>query len=111
MSIQHLILRPGEEPVVQIEESLTYSQIVGIVGYPIEVINLVAGGAVMYVCEEGKQQGQPRNEHATTIANGALRDGDYVVGTVLIVGPLGAGGKDTSLPDDTLNDLLARIEQ
>ena len=107
--IQHLILTPGAEPSVE-TEALNYSAIVDRVGYPIEVINLVAeGGATMYVCVEAKQNGEDRNEAATMLAREALRDDDYISGTALIVGPIAAGGVDTSLPDETLKTLLTRI--
>lgn len=106
--IQHLILRPGAEPMVE-TAPLTYNQIVDVVGYPVEVINIDGGRAVMYVNEEGRQNGEDDNPAATLVARASLRDDDHVVGTALIVGPLGAGGVDTSLPDETLNDLLTRI--
>ena len=105
MTIQHLILTPGQEPEVRIE-ALTYDDIVNVVGYPVEVINIEGGKAVMYVCEEGKQKGWPHNPAASKIASASLRQGDFVVGTALVVGPLGAGGVDTSLPDGTLKELM-----
>jgi hypothetical protein len=107
--IQHLILRPGAQPEVQQAEALTYSHIVDVVGYPVELININGGSAVMYVCEEAKQNNEDRNEAATRIARTSLRDGDFISGTVLIVGPLGPGGVDTSLPDDTRDELLASV--
>lgn len=106
--LQHLILTPGSEPETRITP-LNYDAIVAVVGYPVEVINLEGGRAVMYVCEEGKQRGFPRNEQATRLATPNLRNGDYVVGTALIVGPLGAGGIDQTLPDDTLRDLMEAL--
>jgi len=106
--IQHLILTPGQEPEAR-TAALDYDAIVAMVGYPIEVINIDGGRAVMYACEE--QNGQPKNEAANQIAADSLRDDDYIVGTVVIVGPLGAGGVDTSLPNDTLTELLERIQR
>lgn len=107
MNIQHLILSPGLDPELR-DEPLTYDKIVETVGYPVEVIN-VEGRAVMYVCEEGKQKGWPHNPNATKIAAASLRQNDHVVGTALIVGPLGPGGAETSLSTETLNDLLDRV--
>lgn len=107
MEIQHLILSPGMSPEER-TEPLPYDKIVETVGYPVEVIN-IEGQAVMYVCEEAKQRGWPRNEEATKIAASNLRQGDHVAGTALIVGPLGPGGIDTSLSNETLNDLLDRL--
>jgi hypothetical protein len=109
MEIQHLVLAPGVQPEVR-TSPLTYDTIVATVGYPVEVINIEGGKAVMYACEEGKQKNMPRNEAATKIADGALRTGDYVSGTALVVGPIGPGGVDTSLPTETLSDLLGLAE-
>ena len=107
MSIQYLVLSPGAEPEPK-QGPLTYDQIVETVGYPVEVINL-EGRAVMYVCEEGKLRGWPHNPAATKIASPNLRGDDFVVGTALIVGPLGPGGIDTTLPDDVMRDLIAQV--
>lgn len=108
MDIQYLVLSPGLEPEPR-HGPLTYDQIVETVGYPVEVINL-EGRAVMYVCEEGKQREWPHNPAATKIAAPNLRSDDSgVVGTALIVGPLGPGGTDTTLPDDVMRDLIAQV--
>jgi hypothetical protein len=109
MDLQHLVLDPGGQPEVR-TAPLTYDTIVATVGYPVEVINIEGGRAVMYVCEEGKQKGMPRNEAATKIAAGSLRNDDYISGTALVVGPMGPGGVDTSLPTETLSDLLGLAE-
>jgi len=103
--LQHMILTPGTEPEVRTTD-LNYDKIVEVVGYPVEVINLNGGAAIMYVCEEGKQKGMPYNEPATKIANASLRGGDYISGTALIVGPMKAGGVDSSLPDNVAADLM-----
>lgn len=107
MDIQYLVLSPGMEPEPR-HGPLTYDQIVETVGYPIEVINL-EGRAVMYVCEEGKRHGWPHNPAATRIAAPVLRSDDHVVGTALIVGPLGPGGIDTTLPNEVMQDLIAQV--
>lgn len=108
MNLKHLILTPDAAPEVR-ESDLGYDDIVGVVGYPVEVINIHAGGttAVMYVCEEGKEKGMPLNEAATRMAQGSLRDDDTVVGTALVVGPPSVGGMDTSLSDEALAALMA----
>lgn len=107
MDIQYLVLSPGLDPEPR-HGPLTYDQIVETVGYPVEVINL-EGRAVMYVCEEGKRREWPHNPAATKIALPSLRADDFVVGTAVIVGPLGPGGIDTSLPVDVMNDLIAQV--
>ena len=103
--LQHLLLTPGQEPEVR-SAPLDYDAIVAAVGYPVEVIHLDGGRATMYVCEEGKRRGWPTNDYATRVAAPNLRNGDVIVGTALVVGPLGAGGVDTSLPDEVLTDLM-----
>ena len=105
-NLKHLILTPGAAPEVR-ESPLNYDDIVNVVGYPVEVINIEGGSAVMYACEEGKQKNMPVNDAATKIAATSLRAGDYISGTVLIVGPMGPGGVDTSLSDETLSTLTA----
>lgn len=105
MNLKHIILSPGIEPEVK-DEPVNYDAIVNAVGYPVEVINIEGGAAVMYVCEEGKQKGLPFNEAATKIARANLRNGDYVSGTAMVLGPI-VGGNDSGLSDDTLKDLLA----
>lgn len=104
-NLQYLVLAPGEEPEVR-TGPLGYSDMTAIVGYPLEVINLIEPSATMYVCEEAKQQGQEMNESASRLASHNLREGDYVAGTALVVGPLAAGGKDTSLSDEHVARML-----
>lgn len=109
--VQHLVLEPGQEPKVLIEP-LDYEGITAIVGYPIEVVNLVEGGSTMYVSESAKESGLEENSAATRLAKHTFREqGDYIAGTALVVGPLGPGGVDTSLTDIALAALLKRIEE
>ncbi len=99
--IQHVILQPGEPPRVE-SSTLDYDTIVGIVGHPVEVITILGGRAVMYRHGEGTEV----NAAATTLANGALRDGDAVKGTALVVGPLGPGGDESSLTLETIQMVM-----
>lgn len=108
-TLKYLVVDPSAEPESR-EAPLNYDEIVALVGYPVEVINILGGKAVMYVCEEGKQKGMPFNERATRMADGSLREGDYISGTAVVVGPMAAGGVDSSLPDETLADLLATAQ-
>lgn len=50
----------------------------------------------MYMDEEGKLKGLPRNERATRIAHGQIFDGDYIAGPCVIVGDVDDAGSDTS---------------
>lgn len=106
MMLQYLWLEPGQEPEAR-ESVMGYDALVAAVGYPLEVIHL-DGGPTMYVCEEGKAKGWPVNEAATKLAAPVLRNGDRVVGSALVLGPL-SGGNDTSLSNEALAELLESL--
>lgn len=106
--MQYIVLTPGQEPEVVNAEPLSYDQMVAIVGYPLEVLNIVGGRARMFVCEEGKERNFPVNDDATELAQGSLDPSDRIVGTALIVGPESAG-VSTSLKADTVAELLAMV--
>jgi len=58
-------------------------------------------GFTGYVNEEGKMMGLIYNELATTFCfknNLGLRDDDYIVGNLLLLGPIDENGDDTDVP-------------
>ena len=108
MTMQYLVLTPGQEPETVVGDDLTYDQMVAIVGYPLEVLNIAGGRARMFMCEEGKERNFPTTDAATRLATGSLDPSDHIVGTALVVGPETAG-VNTSLPSETIADLLEMV--
>jgi hypothetical protein len=89
------ILIPVEGPVVPITvQSLDDYQ--SAVGGDIEALEL-SGGATMYLNDAGKLDGLPLNPRATQLSH--LMPRDWIVGPVLILGPVDGNGDDTDLPD------------
>jgi hypothetical protein len=77
-----------------------YQELVG--GY-IEAVDLTHPPARMYVNEEGKLRGMPVNRRATMLLwmhNRAFRYGDIIAGDAFLVGPVGRGSNDTTVPDE-----------
>lgn len=75
-----------------------------LVGGYIEAVNF-GPGVVALLNEDGKMLGLPTNNRATRWAiarNIGLRPGDYIVGTMVIVGAVDADGDFTDVPDDVL---------
>jgi hypothetical protein len=108
LALQMLVLTPGQDPEVRSVESLTYDQIVEMVGWPIEMLTVQVGSgrAVMYVMEESNQKFPP-NDNAHRLLPSAPND--PITGTALVLGPLGPGGVETSLPDQTLAELMEAL--
>lgn len=78
----------------------TYDAIVEGVGGYIEAVFLPASHTIlpsqtMYINEEGKLNGLPRNHRATALTRGILSPSDFVVGDVVIAGPPDSEGEDT----------------
>jgi hypothetical protein len=53
----------------------------------------------MYLNEEGKLKGLPYNPRASKLAAGSIRASDYIVGTVVLCGPVDEDGEDTGLAE------------
>ena len=86
----------------------------GLVGGPIEAIP-TADSITIFVNEDGKNVNLPRNEMADVFWQsfdkyGCLANGDYLVGTVLIMGPSSRAGRTTSAPPNTV-DLIQALCQ
>jgi Domain of unknown function (DUF3846) len=78
-----------------------------VMGY-VEAIGL-ENECTMYLNEEGKLDGLPFNRHANSIAhalNRFLPDTDYIVGNVVICGPLNSEGDDTSLTPQHVTEIM-----
>jgi hypothetical protein len=72
-----------------------------IVGGYIELRTTPAGNS-MYLNEEGKLKMLPYNPLATALSG---LQGDFIVGTVLLLGPPDGEGDDTDLPQDVIDAL------
>ena len=72
-----------------------------LVGGDIESVPLERYAMTMYVNENGKLEGLPRNNRATVLANwaAAIRADDIIGGDVVLTGPLDASGADTPIVD------------
>ncbi len=74
-----------------------------IVGGYVEAVALkgdLGSACFGYINEEGKLNGLAPNPAATTITH--LFPGDYIAGTMIVLGECDAEGVETSVPDDAL---------
>lgn len=78
-------------------ESMNYDTISAAVGGWIEGVPLE--GVTAYVNEEGKINGLPTNKIATLLAHqsNAIFPNDYIVGNMIVMGPIDDEGEETSL--------------
>jgi len=65
----------------------------------------------LWVNEEGKYQGLPRNRVAENVwrlfdSYGCLASGDYIVGNMLITGPPDAFGRTTDVPEFLIEEIM-----
>lgn len=77
----------------------------GIVGGYIQAVGLDRDH-VLYLNEDGKRLGLPRNATATRIAKGHIRADDFIAGDAVIVGPTDGYGDSTSVDLAFLRDTL-----
>lgn len=75
-------------------------------GY-IESVPLLHDQISGYINEEGKIHDLPPNVLATAIAR--LGRGDYIAGTMVVVGACDAQGEDTEVPDDLVETIYQII--
>lgn len=108
--ITFIQIAPDADPVLK-TEPLPYERLVEVVGYPVEAKVLGRGAAYMYMCEEGKQQGLPVNHVATRLIRSIISPDDFVVGTVVIVGPPDINGEDTSVSDEWWAHVQSRAKK
>jgi hypothetical protein len=80
------------------------------VGGYIEAINFGDTGHNCYVNENGIALGLPYNPLATALCfkhNVGLMPGDYIKGTMVVVGPVDDDGNDTDVQDELAEQLLS----
>lgn len=78
-----------------------------VVGGYFQVLTLADLGVSMYMDEEGKfKHGAVLNSRATALAAAILREEDFIVGDVLLLGAPDEHGNDTDLPE-AVTKLLA----
>jgi hypothetical protein len=70
--------------------SFTLEELQGFVGGYIEAL-YPDDGLIMFLNEDGKRLGLPRNMIATLMMTGRLYPGDVIVGTVVVCTPVEAG--------------------
>ena len=88
---------------VEIDGSLKSFQ--GLVGGYIEAVRTNIAGCDAYINDEGKLNGLPLNILASHIC--PLTHGDYIVGTMVLVGPPDNNGDETDVDEGVMEDLLA----
>jgi hypothetical protein len=94
----------GEIRVEDIDASLDGLQ--AIVGGDIESVALTGTDLTAYIHGEGKYEGLARNPRATAIAH--LFPGDFIAGTMIVLGPVDDEGNDTPLNPSDLGLNLPR---
>lgn len=104
-----IINTDGTFSVQEIDGKLATLQ--GLVGGWIEAVH-PNRDTTLFVNEEGKLSGQPLNELATllwwALDNDAV-DQDFLVGPVVVLGPVDANGDETSVHTDTLNKFALAV--
>jgi len=92
-------------------ESVEYKFLSDKVGGMIEVVGFRDDQASMYLNEEGKILGMPRNPRATSLAkrHGAISLMDYIAGDAVVVGPVDEDGEDTGLEQEQIDVLFKEI--
>ena len=96
------VVIPSAEPAYLVEGDPDLKTLQKLVGGYVETYPLIApwGTAVMWLNEDGKRLGLPRNASATVLlvlAPGLA--GDHVVGTAVLTGPADEEGEVTDLPE------------
>lgn len=103
-AIKVIVINPNEEPSAKtIEQDLDTLQ--GLVGGYVQTIPF-GTQATALINEDGKAEGLPRNQLATTLlhAMSGLFPGDYIVGTMVIVGK-SDGDYFTDVPPEVVERL------
>lgn len=104
-----LITSNGGVARVQIDGLKDMQRIVG--GW-IQPIAIEVGGVEveMYLNEEGKIIGLPRNDEATGLCRPGVDifEGDFISGDVFIIGGVDDEGESTSIPPEVADALMSR---
>ena len=81
------------------------------VGGYVEAIGVPDTGVSLYLNEEGKLAGLPVNARANRLAHRhqAIFPSDFIVGDVVVVGPVDARGDETGLSEQQQGWLLAEL--
>lgn len=102
----------GEPVLVEQHGESAYEFIRAAVGGFIEPVSL-SGGTYMYVNEEGKLLGLPVNKKAMRLcwhnARSLMLSGDFIVGSVIVVGSLDRVGNHRRLTKEQIAEISALI--
>jgi len=93
---------PDRPIQVRVLEGESLSVLQGLVGGPVEAVDVERPDASLWVNEEGKALGLRPNLRATALLwvhNRAFRGRDFVVGDAVVGGPAGPDGDLTGVPD------------
>lgn len=98
-----MIPTDGDLTTIKVEG---YRDVQSAVGGMIELIELNKR-MIAYINEEGKINELPRNIRATHLCreNKAIFDWDFIVGPMIVLGPVQPDGDDSSLDDALIRDL------
>ena len=104
-----VITSTGLMVVRELQEAMTYDEMVGVVHGYIEAVYL--DGVVAYVNEEGKLEGLPKNQVATDLAHAhnAIYGDDWIAGNMLIAGECDDEGEMMPLTNEWINANLKEI--
>jgi Domain of unknown function (DUF3846) len=100
----------GECSVVDIKEGDELGQLQSLVGGYIELVRSNYTGLLVYVNEEGKLQGLPRNRRMTNFLRHTLGS-DYIVGPAVIMGAIDDEGDAKSVPDWVVGILATALDR
>ncbi len=104
--------RPWDAAIIPVEGPIQFVSLATLkdmqkaVGGDVEVLPL-AEDAVVYVNEDGKGLGLPRNGRATAFVSSyfLLLPGDFIAGPMLVSGPNDARGNETSIHEKWIKRL------
>lgn len=101
--MQTLIIPVEGEPRWEDPEEINYPYLKNAVGGYFEVIGFQEKPVNMYLNEEGKLEGLPKNRLATLFARNftGIGLGDYIAGDAVLVGPTDEEGYDIGIDPET----------
>lgn len=100
----YVIPAHGDVTAVAITDELRDIQ--HLVGGDFQVIDLPVGNLTGFLNETGKLTGKRMNARATFATRGSLMQGDYIAGTMVVLGAPDEQGRSTSADPEQVEQLL-----
>lgn len=100
-----IVIRPGEPPVV-VDSDWGLSDLQSTIGGWIESFPSPSGDVVVYGDEEGKLKGLPVNGVTDEWLSPYLGPGDFIVGTVVVLGFDDRTGDNDDVPQRIIDQLV-----